>query len=922
MKQSPNDPKHYQPITLANGLRVLLIQNSQSDKAAAALAVNVGHFSDPLERQGLAHFLEHMLFLGTEKYPDGSEYQAFISQFGGTHNAWTATEHTCFFFDIHHSQFSNALDRFSQFFITPLLSQSFIDKERQNIDSEFKLKLKDDIRRLYDVHKETINQQHPFAKFSVGNLTTLADRSNSSIRDELLQFFIEHYRANFMTLAIEGPQPLATLKNLAQQFFSAIPSADTPKKTISEPLYLAQHLAMKLAIKPVKHERKLIISFALPSIDHYYRGKPETIISYLLGHEGPGSIYSELKRQQWVMALSAGSGINGSNFKDFNVSVILTELGEQHIDEIIETVFCYLQLLTQKPIADYYYQEKKALAELSFQYQETLSPIDSVSQSVLNMQHYPEEDYIFGDYAMDGMNHDNFSELLRYFVSTNLRIIHVSPNHQCSQQSHWYKVPYQFEAIPAQLIQQWQQTQPNTALYLPSKNPYIIDHAVVYDNERISEQPQLIEQKNGLNIWFKQDDHFKVPNGNIYLGLDTPITIANTANIAMTRLFVELFTDLVTEQNYDAELAGMHYHLYQHQGGMTLQLSGLSENQQPLLQQLLTQLSQVKFSEQSFQLFKQQLLHQWQNRSKNKAIAQLFSTLSSVMQANNPNADALFEALTKVNFEQFINFYNSLFEHLSIDVLIHGNWQIHHAHQIAETINKAFNGKYHSRNAVSCPVTDTHGLTNIILPLILPDDDHASILYTPLPTRDLTLVALAMLTSHLLSPLFFQQMRTEKQYGYLVGVGYIPINRYPGLAMYIQSPHTPAQVLTKAMDEFIEQTSAQLSEMPALAWQQLQQGLASQLQEKDTSLSSKSQRLWLSLCNKDMHFNRNSLLIDAIQTCSLADLIDFIDQYLLKSVNVERINLISLKNKNELSHNFTLNENITTIADFSTFPVK
>ena len=73
LKQSPNDLKEYQPITLVNGLRVLLIHNEESSQSAAALAVNVGHFQDPYDRQGLAHFLEHMLFLGTKKFPDGSE---------------------------------------------------------------------------------------------------------------------------------------------------------------------------------------------------------------------------------------------------------------------------------------------------------------------------------------------------------------------------------------------------------------------------------------------------------------------------------------------------------------------------------------------------------------------------------------------------------------------------------------------------------------------------------------------------------------------------------------------------------------------------------------------------------------------------------------------------------------------------------
>ena len=98
MRYSPNDQRIYKTVTLDNGLRVLLIENNETQKSAAAIAINVGHFNDPKDRQGLAHFLEHMLFLGTQKYPNSSEFQKFISQHGGSNNAWTATEHTCFFF--------------------------------------------------------------------------------------------------------------------------------------------------------------------------------------------------------------------------------------------------------------------------------------------------------------------------------------------------------------------------------------------------------------------------------------------------------------------------------------------------------------------------------------------------------------------------------------------------------------------------------------------------------------------------------------------------------------------------------------------------------------------------------------------------------------------------------------------------------
>ena len=263
----------------------------------------------------------------------------FINQHGGQNNAWTATEHTCFFFDTQPAHFDEALDRFSQFFISPLLNKEQINDERKNVDAEFKLKLKDDIRRLYDVHKETINPDHPFSQFSVGNSQTLQDKADVSIQKEAVDFFKLHYHAQNMTLCVEGPQSIELLEKLVVNYFADLKASDSQFHFRNTPLYLNENQAIKINVEPIKNERQLIVNFAMESIDKYYLNKPETILSYLIGHEGTGSILSYLKKQQWAMALTAGSGINGYNFKDFNINITLTELGEEHITDIVTAIF-------------------------------------------------------------------------------------------------------------------------------------------------------------------------------------------------------------------------------------------------------------------------------------------------------------------------------------------------------------------------------------------------------------------------------------------------------------------------------------------------------------------------------------------------------------------------------------------------------
>ena len=91
---APTDSAVFRRFTLDNGLRVLLVSDPKFNKSGAALAVNTGQIDDPADREGLAHFLEHMLFLGTEKYPEVADYGNFIKSNGGYNNAYTTSDHT------------------------------------------------------------------------------------------------------------------------------------------------------------------------------------------------------------------------------------------------------------------------------------------------------------------------------------------------------------------------------------------------------------------------------------------------------------------------------------------------------------------------------------------------------------------------------------------------------------------------------------------------------------------------------------------------------------------------------------------------------------------------------------------------------------------------------------------------------------
>jgi len=199
--KSSADKRLFRLVKLPNQLRALLIQDDEADKAAAALDVKVGCSLDPKTHMGTAHFLEHMLFMGSEKFPSENEYSVFIKDNGGMSNAYTSLTNTNYYFDISNDAFEEALDRMSQFFLAPTFTESSTEKEMNAVDSEFKQSLQSDAWRGFSLLQQNTNPDSLLNRFNCGSLETL---KVDGIRDELLRFHNQWYSSNIMNVVLTG----------------------------------------------------------------------------------------------------------------------------------------------------------------------------------------------------------------------------------------------------------------------------------------------------------------------------------------------------------------------------------------------------------------------------------------------------------------------------------------------------------------------------------------------------------------------------------------------------------------------------------------------------------------------------------------------------------------------------------------------
>ena len=192
VNKSAMDDRTYQVLCLDNQLRVLLISDPDSNISGAAMNIAVGSFSDPPEVQGLAHFCEHMLFLGTQKYPKHI-FSKFLSTHGGYDNAFTSSQETDYFFSVEADYLEHALDMFAQFFIAPLFTPGAVSNESHAVNAEHEKNLQSDEWRLQQLLQHLSNPAHPFSRFPTGNLQTL---NKSNILDYLHNYYSTHYSAN------------------------------------------------------------------------------------------------------------------------------------------------------------------------------------------------------------------------------------------------------------------------------------------------------------------------------------------------------------------------------------------------------------------------------------------------------------------------------------------------------------------------------------------------------------------------------------------------------------------------------------------------------------------------------------------------------------------------------------------------------
>jgi len=855
------DERDYRAFELGNGLEVVVVSDPGTDKAAAALDVYVGSGSDPEGRAGLAHFLEHMLFLGTQKYPEAGAYQSFISAHGGSHNAYTAFEHTNYFFDVEAGHLEGALDRFAQFFIAPLFNPEYVEREREVVHSEFVSKKKSDGRRVHSAFKRALNSAHPMSRFSVGNRETLG----GEVRDELIAFYERHYSADIMALVVLGREGLDELERMVRERFAAVPDRDASPLAIEVPLFAPGSLPARLDVVPVREERQVRLTFPVPPTHEHYRRKPVEYLANLLGHEGEGSLFALLKARGWASGLSAGTGVDHRNEATVDVSVSLTEKGLEEVNAVVSHVFQYIRMLRDKGVRERLFGEQRRLSELAFRFREKEEPRRYVSRLARNMQIYPTPDIIRGPYAMDEFAPGLIRRYLERLTSDNALLTVVAKGLETAKTTPYFEAPYSLGSIPSAQVARWKGEPVAEALALPAPNVFIPESLEVKPLRDAAAKPVRLLEEPGFDLWHHQDADYRVPRASFYFSVRSPVANDTPRHAMLTELYVDLVNDKLNEYAYPARLAGIDYNIYKHIRGLSVRVNGYDDKQHLLVSRIAEVLTDPELRADRFGIYKKRLMRSIRNQREDSPYARAISEVRDLLLNPHWTEEQKLTALEPLALSDLERFVPELLSRIHVVALAHGNLLREDARRLAALLERGLVAPADPASVPRGEVVKLGRGARYVRNIRVNQPDSAVSVYFQGDDRSFERRARAALLAQIISSPFYHALRTEQRLGYIVGARRMSLLEVPGVNFLVQSPSTAPPEVEARIEGFLRRFGERLGELEPSRFETHKAGLISRILEEEERLQERSNRYWQEIDRELYTFDSRERLAGAVR---------------------------------------------------------
>lgn len=764
------------------------------------------------------------------------------------------------------------------------------------MDSEHQKNQQSDMWRQFQLEKELSNPQHPFSMFATGNKETLAGAAQQmgvDLRERLLEFHDRYYSADIMRLCVVGRDSLDQLTEWVVSKFSAIQSKGQTKPLFASHPLTQEEMGRLVRIKSIRQLRSLDMTFSLPDLKPYIETKPARYLGSLLGYEGQGSILSYLKRLGWATDIMAGRSLaSAQGFDMFKVEVELTETGLQNYQRVVEVIFGFIQLLLKGPLHRWYQEELLRIGKIEYRFQEKKDASGVATELAIRMQnmYLPPECLLSDGMLLGGFDEELVAWVQGYLNPDNLKITLLAKDLEdveFDRKEKYYGVEYRVDPIPEKLMTKLRSELQFDGLHIPNPNQFIPDNIAVKNTARPEAPlmaPALLELREGLELWHKQDDRFFLPRGVVRIIIETPKAYDTPLNAILTQLFVYMLDDTLAEITYDASSAGLFFYVMESSEGLCLSVDGFNDKLPSLLQTLLQKIKTYRVDDTQFEVYSKEI----KKRLDNARHVEPYNHVGAHIRYLNyeqvwryTDKLASYPLVTKERLQMFID---GLFEQIRVLMVVTGNFTEQEALEMSQGVVEVLGGRPlpdYARRLTRAMLFDTGRYVQVAgMPEESENTNNAVevAVYAGWSQDPYERVVMDLLMAIVAEP-FFDQLRTKEQLGYITYSTYRKYtNGRMALQFLIQSESNPSYVSLRIY-EFLKEFRRKLAELTDEEFQRYRQSQRVALEEELKNLPEETGRFWLHICKGHYEFGKIQRDLQTLEGVTKQKVLEYWDQY-------------------------------------------
>lgn len=942
LTKSKSDKREYLYKELGNKLKVLLISDIEADKSAGSLNVNIGSLSDPEDFPGLAHFCEHMLFMGTEKYPKEDEYSEFLNANSGTYNAFTDIDATNYYFDISNESFVEALDRFAQFFLKPLFVSDVVEREMKAVDSENKKNLQSDLWRFMQLQRSEAKEGSVFNRFSTGNLETL---NKPNIREALLDMHSKYYSSELMSLVILSPKSIEEMEKLIDSLFTDVPKIDnlTLPKYDKIPAYDSTNLGFFYHVMPVKDSDSINFYWFLPDASKHYKKKPLNYLSSLLGHEGPNSLTSSLIKDDLISALTCGSDHTANTYSQFFIQINLTKKGLENYNEVIKRVFYFLHIVQNQDINKRYFEEIKQISQLKFDFKNKEHAMNYVCDLSYNFKNYPSEDILTGPSIIEEFDEKLIKTYLDSLHVDNMNIYMVSRDFEskCTLTEKWYETKFTKEKINEEFLKQHQSFKYvkeekvcNHILDYPPENVFIpksLEQHPECELDRTPHPEKLVDE-NGIVVWYKRDYTFNLPKAivicQIYLNKHG-IGKSWVEYEALAYVWNSIIENELKEISYMASEANLQFNFHVNNEGLYLQVSGFNYSLKNALVELIKIFKNITAHDKHEKLKVQVRRHiqEYSNFYFRVPYSQAIAYLEYLLVDPHATPEDKTKVLDRgIDIEEIVKFVERFHSESRFEWLIQGNVQKDETIEMAKLCQEMVQKDKLSLDKTvpfRTVIMGTRSNYVYITKNINPNEQNSVICsFFQCGKLDYKGTCTLLVIESLLKDKFFNDLRTKQSLGYIAMLFHREFRCNEGLACLVQSAVKSPEYIWLKIKEFFEENQSYIKQLSDEIFSTHVNSVIVEKKQKDVALKDEVTRNANEIKKRQFVFDRKEKYISILENLKKEELINFFEDHFVNNIRRLDVEVLASQHIEENEKLIIENKQIAINQNFNRVIVK